>query len=87
MSPRPPENVFVLCSTIHDDEGFQGAQGAGSNCAVACQFGRNSDDPNDPCRQCGGYGDNLDCCKIVVLSRFVALSVSLVQKVSLFQTR
>ena len=60
--------MFVLCcvhSTIHDDEGFQGAQGAGSNCAVACQFGRNSDDPNDPCRNCGGYG------KIVILSRFV----------------
>ena len=29
----------------------------------------------------------VDLCKMVVLSRFVALSVSLIQKVSLFQTR
>ena len=53
--------------TLHDDEGRQTGSG-GSNgaqsCAAACANGR-TDDPNDPCRLCGGYGDGLNCYTIL----------------------
>jgi hypothetical protein len=60
--------------TLHDDEGRQtgsavtgvgnhayGGSNGAQSCAVACAGGRNPDDPNDPCVNCGGYGDGLNC--------------------------
>ena len=60
--------------TIHDDEGHQtgtgstgvGQQGMGGSngaqsCATACANGRDTNNPNDPCVACGGYGDGLNC--------------------------